>query len=244
MAKATKRDQHQVMAAHIRRAASQPDFLCATSGSKSSGANNGSHSSGPSVRPTSHIHHGTIAPLPTSDQMRRSNTTGPGCNHRVEADPKEVADFRSTLKASGFPLLIPRHFLQNAQDLRNSAGLSSYVSKGAKGVKPGAKISPRHSMSLLPSWHETWMKAEDWLPVLKSQEDILWWRLGAGFHAHYGYPLEIIVDVDEMASSHGASRSMQIERVNTWLARIEQACIPPPDTIEFVNTYGCVDKMI
>ena len=201
------------MAAHICWAASQPNFLCATSGSKSSGANNGSHSSGPSVHPTSHIHHGTIAPLPTSDQMRRSNTTGPGCNHRVEADPKEVADFRSTLKASGFPLLIPRHFLQNAQDLRNSAALSSYVSKGT-------------------------------LPVPKSQEDILWWRLGAGFHTHYGYPLEIIVDVDEMASSHGASRSMQIEQVNTWLASIEQACIPPPDTIEFVNAYGCVDKMI
>ena len=55
------------------------------------------------------------------------------------------------------------------------------------------------------------MKAEDWLPVLKSQEDILQWRLGAGFCAHYGYPLEIVVDVDEMASSHGTSGSMRME---------------------------------
>ena len=147
------------------------------------------------------------------------------------------------LKAGSFPPLIPRHFLKTAQDLRNNTG-PSYVSKAAKGVKPGAKILPRHKMSLLPSWHETWMKAEDWLPVLKGQEDVLRRGLGAGFRAHYGYPLEVVVDIDEMASSHGASRSMQIERVNTWLARIEQACIPLLDTIEFVNAYGCVDKMI
>ena len=102
---------------------------------------------------------------------------------------------------------------------------------------------PRHSTSLLLSWHETWNKAEDWLPVPKSQEDVLWRRLGAGFHAHYGYPLKIVVDVDEIASSHGASGSMQMERVNTWLASLESASIPPLDTIEFINSYGRVDKM-
>ena len=48
------------------------------------------------------------------------------------------------------------------------------------------------------------MKVEDWLPVPKGQEDVLRWGLGAGFRAHYGYPLEVIVDVDEMAPSHGA----------------------------------------
>ena len=111
------------------------------------------------------------------------------------------------LKAGSFPPLIPRHFLKTAQDLRNNTG-PSYVSKAAKGVKPGAKILP---MSLLPSWHETWMKAEDWLPVPKGQEDILWQGLGAGFHAQYGHPLKVIVDVDERASSHGTFGSMWME---------------------------------
>ena len=29
-----------------------------------------------------------------------------------------------------------------------------------------------------------------------------------------------------------------------WLASLNEASIPPPDTIEFVNSFGCVDKMI
>ena len=99
-------------------------------------------------------------------------------------------------------------------------------------------------MSPLPSWCETWMKAEDWLPVPKGQEDILQRGLGAGFRAQYRHPLKVIVDVDEMASSHGAFGSMQMEQVNTWLASLESASIPLPDTIEFVNAYKCVDKMI
>ena len=99
-------------------------------------------------------------------------------------------------------------------------------------------------MSPLPSWGETWMKAEDWLPVPKGQEDILQWGLGAGFHAQYRHPLEVIIDVDEMASSHGTFGSLRMEQVNTWLASLESASIPLLDTIEFVNTYGHVDKMI
>ena len=161
-----------------------------------------------------------------------------------EITSQQTADFRSALKAGGFPPLVPNCFLKTPQDLRNNAGLSSFASKAAKGVKPGAKISPRLKTSPLPSWRETWTKAEDWLPVPKGQEDVLWRGLGAGFCAHYGYPLEVIVDVDEMASSHGTFGSMWTERVNKWLTSLNEASIPPPDTIEFVNSFGCVDKMV
>ena len=81
--------------------------------------------------------------------------TGPWSNCGVKTDPKEVTDFRSALKASGFPLLVPGHFLKNACDLKNNAGPSSYTCKAAKGVKPGTKISPRSPTSSLPSWSET-----------------------------------------------------------------------------------------
>ena len=40
------------------------------------------------------------------------------------------------------------------------------------------------------------MKAEDWLPVLKGQEDMLRRGLGAGFCAQYGTSWEVVDDVD------------------------------------------------
>ena len=130
---------------------------------------------------------------------------------RREVIANQSAGFTSALKAGGFPPLVPNYLLKTPQDLRNNAGPSSFASKAAKGVTPGAKISPRLKTSPLPSWNETWTKAEDWIPVPKGQEDILWWGLGAGFRAHYRYPLEVVVDVDEMASSHGAFGSMWME---------------------------------
>ena len=163
---------------------------------------------------------------------------------RWEIIANQSAGFKSALKAGGFPLLIPNYLLKTPQDLRNNAGLSSFTQKAAKGVTPGAKISPRLKMSPLPSWRETWTKAEDWLPVPKGQEDVLRQGLGPGFHVQYGYPLEVTVDVDEMASSHGTFGSMWMERVNRWLADIRDTCIPLPDTIEFVNSFGRVDKMV
>ena len=168
------------MAAHINQAVLRPGFLRCTasanvaSGNKSSSssrAHNSSKSSGSSPHYTSHICRGTVTPLPMADKMRRySSMNFPLCQ---EITSQQTADFRSALKAGGFPPLVPNCFLKTPQDLRNNAGLSSFASKAAKGVKPGAKISPRHKASPLPSWCETWMKAEDWLPVPKGQEDVL-----------------------------------------------------------------------
>ena len=72
-----------------------------------------------------------------------------------EVTAQQTAGFRSALKAGDFPPLVPNCFLKTPQDLRNNAGPSSFVSKAAKGVKPGAKISPRLKTSPLPSWRET-----------------------------------------------------------------------------------------
>ena len=119
--------QDRITAANLRQAVSQPGFLHAASSSRSSRANDGSNSSRPVVCTSSHICHGPIAPLLSVDKMKRRNTTGPWSNCGVKADPKEVADFRSALKAGGFPPLIPGHFLKDAQDCKNNAGLSSYA---------------------------------------------------------------------------------------------------------------------
>ena len=91
----------------------------------------------------------------------------------VITNQNQSVGFKSVLKAGGFPPLVPNCLLKTPQDLRNNAGPSSFTFKAAKGVTPGAKISPRLKTSPLPSWRETWTKAEDWLPVPKGQEDVL-----------------------------------------------------------------------
>ena len=100
-------------------------------------------------RYTSHICCGMVTPLPAADKMRRYSSMNFLLRREITA--QQTADFRSALKAGGFPLLIPNCFLKTPQDLRNNAGPSSFASKAAKGVKPGAKISPRLKTSLLPS---------------------------------------------------------------------------------------------
>ena len=139
------------MATHLNRALLRAGTLRHTtsanvaSGNKfnssSSGANNGSKSSGSSPRYTSHIRHGTVTPLPAADKMRRYSSMNIPVHREIIAN--QSAGFKSALKAGGFPPLVPNYLLKNPQDLRNNAGPSSFTSKAAKGVQPGAKISPR-----------------------------------------------------------------------------------------------------
>jgi hypothetical protein len=108
---------------------------------------------------------------------------------------------------------------------------------------------------LLPSWSETWTKAEDWVPLPPGQEDVLWRGLGCGFRAQYwGALWEGICEVDDMASRDGASGDFQLSLMKCWLE--EQAIIQelvrngdlkcsvnPPEFIEFIDALGNVDKM-
>jgi hypothetical protein len=180
----------------------------------------------------------------------------------VHTDPTEVKQFRDGLKAGrnsplmsgNFLPLIPSHFLKTQDDARKNAG-PSFSSIAAKGVKPGAKISPRSPSSSLPSWSETWKKAEDWVLVPPGQEDLLRRGLGCGFHAQFSGALwEGICEVDEMASRDGASGDFWLGLMKRWLK--EQAIIQelvrngdlkcsvnPPEFIEFIDTLGNVDKM-
>jgi hypothetical protein len=122
-------------------------------------ASDGSGNSAPAERTSGYIHCGQITLLPRADKLRKAASTGPSSAHIVRADPKEVQQFRASLKAgnnsplvsSNFPPLIPSHFLKTQDDARKNAG-PSFSLIAAKGVKPGAKISPRSPLSSLPSW--------------------------------------------------------------------------------------------
>jgi hypothetical protein len=234
----------------------------ASSNIPSTGASDGSGNSAPAECTSGYIHHGRIVPIPKADKLKKATSHGPSCAHVVRVDPTEVQRFRAGLKAGNnsplvsgnFPPLVPSHFLKTQDDTRKNAG-PSFSSIAAKGVKPGAKISPRSPTSLLPSWGETWMKAEDWVPVPPGQEDILRRGLGCGFRAQYSGALwEGICEVDEMASRDGASGDFRLGLMKHWLK--EQAIIQelvrngdlkcsvnPPEFIEFIDALGNVDKM-
>jgi hypothetical protein len=216
----------------------------------------------PAERTSGYICHGWIIPLPKADKLRKPPSHGPSCTHVVRADPAEVQRFRAGLKAGNnsplvtgnFPPLVPSHFLKTQDDAWKNAG-PSFSSITAKGVKPGAKILPRSPTSSLPSWGETWTKAEDWVPVPPGQEDLLQRGLGSGFRAQFSGALwEGICEVDEMASGDGASGDFQLGLMKHWLEEqailrelvknVDLKCsVNPPEFIEFIDALGNVDKM-
>jgi hypothetical protein len=234
----------------------------ASSNIPSTGASNGSCNSAPAERTSGYIRRGWIVPLPKVDKLRKAPSHGPSCARVVHTDPAEVQRFRAGLKASNnsplvsgnFLPLIPSHFLKTQDDARKNAS-PSFSSIAAKGVKPGAKISPRSPSSSFPSWNETWTKDEDWVLVPPGQEDLLRRGLGSGFHAQFSGALwEGIREVDEMASGDGASGDFRLGLMKRWLK--EQAILQelvrigdlkcsvnPPEFIELIDTLGNVDKM-
>ena len=100
---ATRINRALLRAGTIRRAASANVASGNKFNSSSSGANNGSKSSGTSPRYTSHIRRGTVAPLPAADKMRRYSSMNIPARREVIAS--QSAGFKSALKAGGFPPL-------------------------------------------------------------------------------------------------------------------------------------------
>jgi hypothetical protein len=231
----------------LRHSATMPACASApaASGSKfsSNRASNGSKDMRVQTRNSDHICHGPVIQLPKADKPAKASTGGIAHKNLVR---EQSTTFREALTKESFPPLVPGHFLKDARDCKNNASPSSFLNIAAKGCKPGAKYTPR-SLSLLPcSWCETSMTAKDWLPVPKDEEDIFRWRLGAGFRAQYGTSREVYGEVDGMASGDGAFGTTRMgveERVNSWLTSLYKNSIPAPDTIEFINAYGQVDKM-
>jgi hypothetical protein len=229
----------------LRRSATMPARIStpAASGSKSSSnrASNGSMRVQP--RTTDHIRRGPVIQLPKADKPGKAPTGGIAHKNFVR---EQSTKFREAVTKDSFPPLVLSYLLKDNQDCKNNAGPSSFLNIAAKGCKPGAKYMPRSPPSLSYSWNEKWTEAKDWLPVSKKQEDIFRWRLGAGFCAQYGTSQEVHGEVDEMAPGDGAFGTTRMgveERVNSWLAGLCKNSIPPPDSIEFINTYGKVEKM-
>jgi hypothetical protein len=155
------------------------------------------------------------------------------------ADPLQVKDYRNILKKGKTSSFVPEHFLLREQEKINNSS-PSYASIVAKGVKPGAKITPRSLKDLLPSWNETWTKIKDWLPLLCVELHILQKELCGGWCASYmpesyGPLADGVVHMGEIDGIPGA---LWVQQVNSWLKSLEQNSVELPDAIEFLDCYG------
>jgi hypothetical protein len=229
----------------LHRSATMPACFSAPAASSSKSSSNRASNGSNSMRaPTrNYIRRGPDLQLPKADKPGKAPTGGIAHKNLVR---EQSAKFREALMKDSFPPLVPGYFLKDAQDCKNNAGPSSFKNIAAKGCKPGAKYTPRSPSPPSYSWNETSTKAKDWLPVSKKEEDVFQWRLGAGFHTQYGTSREVHGEVDEMAPGDGAFGATWMgveERVNSWLTSLCKNSIALPDTIEFINTYGKVDKM-
>jgi hypothetical protein len=135
-------------------------------------AADGSNNSTPAVHTSTHIYNAqsdndTQRRLGSYDATKHAYMTcSPyyGMHTITWADPLQVKDYRNILKKGQTSSFVPEHFLLRKQEKKNNSSLS-YTSIAGKGVKPGAKITPRSLKDLLPSWNETWTKIKDWLPL-------------------------------------------------------------------------------
>jgi hypothetical protein len=103
-----------------------------------------------------------------------------------------------------------------------------------------AKITPRSLKDLLPSWNETWMKIEDWLPLPHAESHVLQKELCSGWCASYmpesyGPLADGFVHLGEIDGVPGA---LWVQQVNSWLKSLEQNSVELPDAIEFLDCYG------
>ena len=111
-----------------------------------------------------------------------------------------------------FPALVPNLYLLLDEDQQKQAS-PSYSNIAAQNVAAGSKISPRSNRFSTYSWKETSMKAEDWLPVSQSQEDLFRRSPGGAYRAQYNLPSNVATfgGTRMMAWEYGPSGHISLE---------------------------------
>ena len=71
-----------------------------------------------------------------------------------------------------FPPLVPRQFLQSAEDLKMNSSSSSYSNVAQRGIKTGSKHSFRSEAFANASWNETSTTSQDWFSQPPNEKNI------------------------------------------------------------------------
>ena len=105
-----------------------------------------------------------------------------------------------------FPTLVPCQFLRSPKDQQmNSSSSKSYSHVATKGIQTGSKQTFRSEEASLPSWNETWMMPEDWLPVLMNEKNISPTQNLSAFRATFpvNMPWSVVNEDDDVEMGQG-----------------------------------------
>ena len=128
-----------------------------------------------------------------------------------------------------------------------STGSSSYSNVAQKGIKNGSKQLFRSEAFANASWNETSTTSQDWFPLPLNEENISQTRNLQAFRATYlvNIPWKVINENDDMALGEAGQNGREVtgKRVLQWLTSLDEYSIDKPESIEFINTYGSVDRL-
>ena len=122
---------------------------------------------------------------------------------------------------------------------------SSYSNVAQKGIKTGSKQSFRSEAFANASWNETSTTSQDWFSLLLNEKNISPSRNLSAFRAIYkvNVPWKVINEDDDMALGEARRNGWEVtgKRVLQWLASLDECSIEKPESIDFIDAYGCVN---
>ena len=188
------------------------------------------------------------APRPASKLLPQAKSFIWPCNRAVALKRAITSPLpHPSSSMDQFPALIPSQFLWSTEDKKMNTSSSSYSKVAQKGIKNGSKQLFRSEAFANASWNETSMKSQDWFPLPLNEENISASRNLQAFRAMYpvNVPWKVINEDDDMALGEAGQNGREVtgKRVLRWLTSLDEYSIDKPESIEFINTYGSVDRL-
>ena len=123
---------------------------------------------------------------------------------------------------------------------------SSYSNVAQRGIKTGSKQSFRSEAFANASWNETSTTSQDWFHLPLNEENISPSRNLSAFRAIYkvDVPWKVINEDDDMALGEARRNGREVtgKQVLQWLASLDECSIEKPESIDFIDAYGCVNR--
>ena len=127
-----------------------------------------------------------------------------------------------------------------------NSGSSLYSNVAQKGIKTGSKQSFRSEAFANASWTETSTTSQDWFSQPPNEKNISSLQNLSAFRAVYpvNIPWKVIDEDDDMALGEARRNGRDVtgKRVLRWLTSLEECSIEKPESIDFIDAYGCVNR--